>query len=384
MTEATGSPAVSIRRVATKRERDAFIKLPFRLYAEDPHWVPPLILAERDLLNTAKNPFFRHAEMELYLALRGGELVGRIAAIDDERHNEIHGDNLAFFGFLEAEDGDVAARLLEAAERWATGRGRDALRGPVNPSLNDPAGLLVETLDRDSYKSDPYIQTPYNPPTYPGWVESSGYSKVKDLWTWWFEIDKSVNRRSERILKRIEARLDPKPTIRQLSKKNFEQDALTVLRIFSEAWANNWGFVPPTEEEFLHTAKDMKMILNFDLALIMEIEGKPIAFCLTVPDVNQVFKRVGGRLLPFGFLHLLRRNSIIDRCRLMLLGVVAEHRQKGLELALIAHSIRVVERLGWRGGECGWTLEDNDGINKAIRLVGCERSKTYRIYQKSL
>ncbi len=379
MTEATGSPAVAIRRVATKRERDAFIKLPFRLYAGDPHWVPPLILAERDLLNTAKNPFFRHAEMELYLALRDGEAVGRIAAIDDERHNEIHGDNVAFFGFLEAEDGEVAAKLLEAAERWATGRGRDALRGPANPSLNHPAGLLVERFDRD-----PLIQTPYNPPTYPGWVESAGYSKAKDLWTWWFEIDTSVNRRSERILKRIEARLVPRPTIRQLSKKNFEQDALTILRIFSEAWANNWGFVPPTEEEFLHTAKDMKMILNFDLALIMEIEGKPIAFCLTVPDFNQVFKRMRGRLLPFGFLHLLRKKSIIDQCRLMLLGVVAEHRQKGLELLLIAHSIRVVEGLGWRGGECGWTLEDNDGINKAIQLVGCERSKTYRIYQKPL
>ena len=379
MAEAVRVPEVSVRRAATKREINAFIKLPFRLYAHDPNWVPPLILAERDLLDTAKNPFFRHAAMELYLAWRGGVPVGRIAAIDDDRHNETHGDNLGFFGFFEAEDAEVAGALLEAAEEWMRGRGRGALRGPANPSLNDIAGMLVGPFD-----IDPYIQTAYNPATYPAWVEAAGYEKAKDLWTWWFSMENSVNQRAQRILKRIESRLDPKPTIRQLSKKNFEQDALTVLRIFSEAWANNWGFVPPTEEEFLHTAKDMKMILNFELALIMELEGEPIAFCLTVPDMNQVFKRMRGRLLPFGFLHLLRKSSIIDQCRLMLLGVVAEHQQKGLELALIAHSIRIVERLGWTGGECGWTLEDNDGINKAIRLVGCQRSKTYRIYEKRL
>ncbi len=379
MTEAVCVPGVSIRRATSKRERDVFIKLPFRLYADDPNWVPPLILAERELLDTAKNPFFQHAEIELYLAWRGGKLVGRIAAIDDDRHNETHGDNLGFFGFFEAEDAEVAGVLLEAAEEWARKRGRDALRGPANPSLNDTAGMLVGPFDLD-----PLIQTTHNPATYPGWVEAAGYEKAKDLWTWWFDMDTSVNRRAQRILRRIETRLDPKPTIRQLSKRNFEKDALTILRIFSDAWVDNWGFVAPTEEEFLHTAKDMKMILNFELALIMELEGEPIAFCLTVPDINQVFKRMRGRLFPFGFLHLLRKSSIIDRCRLMLLGVVAEHRQKGLELALIAHSIRVVERLGWVGGECGWTLEDNDGINKAIRLVGGQHSKTYRLYQKRL
>ena len=379
MTEPVYPPGVSIRRVTTKSGIDAFIKLPFRLYADDPNWVPPLILAERELVDTSKNPFFSHAAMQLYLAWRDGVPVGRIAAIDDDRHNEMHGDNLGFFGFFEAEDAKVAGTLFEAAEEWIRGRGRDALRGPVNPSLNDTAGMLLEPFD-----IDPFIQTAHNPATYPGWVEASGYEKVKDLWTWSFSMEKSVNRRAERILERIESRLDPKPTIRQLSKRNFEQDVLTVLRIFSEAWANNWGFVPPTEEEFLHTAKGMKMILNFELALIMELEGEPIAFSLTVPDMNQVFKRMHGRLLPFGFLQVLRKSSIVNRCRMMLLGVVAEHRQKGLELALIAHSIRISQSLGWTSGECGWTLEDNDGINKAIRLIGCQRSKTYRIYEKRL
>lgn len=379
MTEDVAVSGVAIRPVTTKAERDAFIKLPFRLYADDPHWVAPLILAERELLDSDNNPFYRHAEIELYLAWRGGVVVGRVAAIDDDRHNEAHSDNLAFFGFFEAADAEVAAALLEAAEQWARQRGRATIRGPANPSLNHTAGMLIGPFD-----VDPFIQTTHNPPTYPEWVEAAGYGKAKDLWTWWFSMDISVNQRAERIVRRIESRLDPKPTIRQLSKRNFEQDALTVLRIFSEAWANNWGFVAPTEEEFLHTAKDMKMILNFELALIMELEGEPIAFCLTLPDMNQVFKRMGGRLFPFGFIHLLRRRSIVDQCRLLLLGVVAEHRQKGLELALIAHSIRIVERLGWRGGECGWTLEDNDGINKAIRLVGGKRSKTFRMYEKRL
>ena len=375
----TDGISIAVRPVDNRRERELFIKLPFALYEGDPNWVPPLILAERDRLNPRKNPFFEHADAELLLAWRGNRVVGRIAAIDDRLHNETWGDNLAFFGFLEAETSEVAAALLDAAEQWARDRGRDALRGPASPSLNDMAGLLV-----DGFDSPPLLMMPYNPPTYPEWVAAAGYAKIKDLWAWWWPIAASVNPRTVRILKRIERSLVPAPVIRHMGQSDFAADVETVRQIFSKAWRENWGFVAPTPEEFRHAAKDMKQIMDPKLATIMEIDGRPVAFSLTLPDLNQVFQNMNGRLLPFGIFKLLRKRRYVNQCRLLLLGVIPEYRQKGLELLLIAHSIRIVEGYGWTGGECSWTLEDNDGINKAIAAVGAERSKTYRMYEKPL
>lgn len=370
---------LAVRPVSGRRERNAFIKLPFRLYRDNPVWVPPLIISERALIDPAKNPFFEHAEMQLFIAWEGGTPVGRIAAIDDQRHNATWSDNLAFFGFFEAETEAIARALLHTAESWARARGREVLRGPVNPSLNDSAGLLIDAFDRR-----PLVMMPYNPPSYPEYLEAIGYAKAKDLYAWWFDIRNSVNERAQRIIERITRRLDPVPTIRAISKKHFERDIAIIHEIFTTVWKDNWGFVAPTEAEFRHAAKEMKPILEWGLIHIMESAGEPIAFSLTLPDMNRVLAQMNGRLLPFGILKLLRRRRTIDRNRLVLLGVLEEHRQKGLELMLIAAGIRETERLGWIGGECSWTLEDNHGINKGIQLVGGKRYKTYRIYDKRL
>lgn len=372
---------LEVRPVSTREDFATFVDLPYRLYAHDPHWVPPLRMSEKERLDAAKNPFFAHATMEMFLAHRGQRVMGRAAAIDDPLHNQVHRENVAFFGFFEAEDREVAHTLLARAEGWAQERGRTALRGPVSPSLNDTAGMLVDRFDHD-----PVVMMPYNPPTYPGWVEAAGYAKAKDLWAWWFDIDNSVNKRARRILSRVERTLDPKPTIRPMRRRGdgFREDVETIHRLFCNAWAGNWGFVPPTEEEFRHAAREMRAVLEWDLALIMEIRDEPVAFSLTLPDVHQLLKGTGGRLLRVLPKMLLRRR-FVNQGRLLLLGVVPEYRMKGLEIALIAHSIGVAEtELGWIGGECSWTLEDNTAINKAIAMVGARHYKTYRIYEKPL
>ncbi|NKB87311.1 MAG: N-acetyltransferase [Acidobacteria bacterium] len=370
--------SVTVRAVAPRDEK-TFMRLPERLYAGDPHWVPPLWMAEKERLSAKKNPFLARVAHQKMVAWRGNEPVGRIMAIDDPRHNEIHGDNLAFFGFFEALDSEVAAALLHAAEEWARERGRDVLRGPANPSLNDTCGLLVWGFD-----DDPMMMMPYNPATYPEWVEAAGYTKAKDLYAWTMDLTKGVNPRSQKILERMEKRLDPAPVVRDLRKETFKEDIFTVREIFIACWQDNWGFVPPTKEEFWHAAKDMKLILDWQLAKMMEIDGKPVAFSLSLSDLHQVYKLIGGRLLPFGFMKLLRRHRYMDRGRMLLLGVLPEHRNKGLELRLITESMAATQTVGWKTGESSWTLEDNAGVAKAIQIVGGWHYKTYRLYDKPL
>ncbi len=376
MTDANGITIVPAR---TRRQRDAFVKLPFRLYRDDPYWVPPLIIAEKERLDPRKNPFFEHGVIEPFLALRGGRPVGRIAAIINGQHDVVYRDGVAFFGFFEAADGEVARRLLERVEEWARARGRKAVRGPANPSLNDTACLQIDAFD-----TVPYIMMPYNPPSYPEWVEAAGYAKVKDFYAWFFDINNSVNERAQRILRRIERTVGGVMRLRPLSRERFDRDAAIVRDLYIAAWRTNWGFVPPTEREFEYAAREMKKILDWDLAKILELDGEPVAFSVTLPDLNQVFKRMNGRLLPFGIFKLLFRRRYIDRSRLLLLGVKPEHRRRGLEIPLIADAIRIAEQRGWIGGECSWTLEDNTGINKGIALVGGRHYKTYRMYEKSL
>lgn len=352
-----------------------------RLHGDDPYFVPPLLIAEKERLDAKKNPFFEHGRIEPFLAWRDGRPVGRIAAIENGRHNEVHGDNLAFFGFFEAADEATARALLEAAEQWAREQGFEAIRGPANPSMNDSCGLQISAFD-----TVPYLMMAQNPPSYQGWVEGAGYEKAKDLFAYLFIIANTggVNPRAEKIEQRVYRSLASKPRIRCMSKANFERDAATVRDLYIACWRDNWGFVPPTEREFQHAAKEMKQIIDWNLAKIMEIDGEPVAFCVTLPDIHQVLHKMNGRLFPFGIFKLLRSKRYIDRSRLLLLGVKPEYRQKGLEIPLIADAIRVADSYGWIGGECSWTLEDNDGINKGIRLVGGEHYKTYRMYEKAL
>jgi GNAT superfamily N-acetyltransferase len=368
---------VEVVKVASKREQARFIDYPYRRYNSDPHWVPPLRIAEKERFDPRKNPFFQHATVELFLAERAGRIVGRIAAIDDDNHNAAHNDNLAFFGFFEAEDEATAHALLQTVEDWARARGRSALRGPANPSMNDGSGFQLDAFD-----TDPYLMTPANPPEYSRYAEAAGYRKAKDLYAWFFNYQTADTARLSRLAERVKKRHHP--TVRRVDMGRFDAELAVVKRLYNEAWEENWGFVRYTEAEFDALAKELKFIVDPDIVLFIELAGEVVGLALALPDANQVFKKMKGRLLPFGFVHYLRRRQLITQARLPILGVVKEHRNKGLELVLIAEILERARVKGYTQGECSWILEDNDAMNKSIAASGARLYKTYRLYQKSL
>ena len=368
---------VSVRQVTGKRDLERFIRYPYELYKNDPHWVPPLRIAERERFDPEKNPFYQHAVIDLFLAERGGRVVGRVAGIDDDNHNAAHGDNLAFFGFFEAEDGGVAQELFRTVETWAKARGRSLLRGPANPSMNDGSGFQL-----NAYDTDPYLMMPANPPSYPRYAETAGFKKVKDLYAWFFDHRTANTERLARLAARVEKRYHP--TVRAADMKRFDSEFALLKRIHDDAWVDNWGSVKYTDAEFDALGRELRLIVDPDVALFIELDGQVVGVALSLPDANQVFKRMNGRLLPFGWIHLLRRKQIIDQARLPILGIVKEHRNKGLELVLMHETLKRSLAKGYLQGECSWILEDNDGINKSIAVIGATLYKKYRLYQKSL
>ncbi len=368
---------VEVVGVSTPRQRRQFADLPYELYAGDPHWVPPLRRDERRRLDPAHNPFLDHAEMQLWLAIAGPRVVGRVAAISDRLHDEVHGERVTWFGFFEATNRDVARQLLGAVEQWGRDRGSPVVRGPANPSLNESAGLLIDAFDLD-----PYVLMPYNPPTYPGFVEGAGYTRVKDLWAWDLDPLAIDLGRITRVADRVRRRHDI--SVRPVNLREFDRELSVLQSLYRDAWEGNWGFVPPTDAESRQLAVDLKPILDPELLLFAEMRGRPVGCSVTIPDVNQVLKRMNGRLLPFGFLHFLRRRQITTRARVLLVGVVPEARRIGLYPLLIHESHRRFVARGYTRAELSWTLEDNDAVNTGIEAAGGRRYKTYRLYEKSL
>lgn len=369
--------AVVVTRAASRADLRRFVDLPYRLHADDPSFVAPLRIGEFEKFNRKKYPFYQHARIELFLAVDGSEVVGRIAAIDDDLHNDIHGENLLFFGFFEARDEATALALYDAVDEHARSLGRALLRGPVNPSMNDGAGFQIDAFD-----TTPYVMMPQNPSSYPAYVEAAGYRKIKDLWAYHYDAVKGIGERLERLAARVRER--NQVTLRSANMRRLSDELAILKEIYSKAWEQNWGQVPYTDAEFDHLGSELKLIVDPELVLFLEVGGKAVGVALTLPDVNQVFKRFNGRLFPFGIFHLLNRKRIINRARLPILGVMPDYRNRGLELLLI-------DELGKRGrakgiveGELSWILEDNDGINKPIRASGAKVYKTYRLYQKSL
>ncbi len=360
-----------------KSDLRRFIKYPFQRYQQDPHWVPPLLISEWEKFNPKKNPFYQHARLELFLAERNGEIVGRIAAIDDDNHNQTHGDNLAFFGFFEANDQATAEALLTHVEDWAKQIGRDSIRGPTNPSMNDGAGFQIDAFD-----TDPFVMMPYNPPQYPRYVEAAGYRKIKDLYAWLAEASQGVGERIERLAERARGRYNP--VVRPANMRHYEEELAILKRVYNEAWERNWGFVRYTEAEFDHLASELKLIIDPEVALIIELDGEVAGVAIGLPDVHQLFKRMRGRLLPFGIFHFLNRKKIIDQGRVAILGLMPEYRNKGLEAVLIDEMYKRGVARGYKRGELSWVLEDNTTMNRAIEAAGAKLYKTYRIYQKEM
>jgi len=369
--------ATSARRVTSRADLKRFITYPFKKYRQDPHWVPPLLIDERQKFNPKKNPFYEHARVDLFFAERDGEVVGRIAAIDDDNHNQTHDDNLIFFGFFEAKDREAAEVLLARVEDWGQQLGRDSVRGPANPSMNDGAGFQIDAFD-----TDPYVMMPYNPPEYPRYVEAAGYHKVKDLYAWLFDATyQGMSDRIARIAQRVRKRYDP--VVRPGNMKRYKEELEILKRIYNEAWEKNWGFVRYTEAEFDRLASELKLIIDPDIALFLEVDGHMAGVAIGLPDANQVLKRMRGRLLPFGIFHFLTRKKIIDQGRLPILGLMPEYRNKGLDLVLIDEIYKRATAKGYKRGELSWVLEDNKAMNRSIEASGAKLYKTYRMYQKT-
>lgn len=368
---------VSIREVTNRALRKAFVDFPYHLYRNDSSWVPPLRMGQFEIIDPKKNAFWHNADGRFFLAVEGERIVGRIALIDDHLHNDIHKDNIAFFGFFEAETQEAAAELYKTVEQHAKELGRSAIRGPLNPSLNDGSGFQLT-----GFEHPPYVMMPQSPAHYLGWAEQAGYEKEKDLYAYHMDNRTGPSERISRIAERIRKRYNP--VIREANLKKLDEEIELLKVIHDAAWEQNWANRPFTDAEMKQLGDELKMIIRKEGALFLEDNGVPVAVAIAVPDINQVFAKFNGRLFPKGIFYLLNQRKYITRMRLVMLGVLPEYRNRGYDLLLINDLMHKVAKIGVVEGECGWTLEDNDPINKAIEATGGVRYKTYRIFQKPL
>ncbi len=376
---------MQVRRVENARDLKRFIDFPYSLHARDPLWVPPLKHDVRTLLSKEKNPFFDHAEADYFLAERDGRTVGRIGAISNRLHNEIHEDRVGFFGFFECEDDPaVAAALFDAAGAWLAERDHDVMRGPASPSVNDECGLLVEGFD-----TPPTLMSPHNPRYYQPLIEQSGFVKAMDLLMYHKGHPSGleptpVPERLERAIDMIRRR--QKITIRPLRMDDFDNEVETLKRLYNQAWERNWGFVPMTDREIDHMAAQFKPVVVPDLVPFIERDGEVIGFGMALPDLNVVFRNNrSGRLFPTALKLLwMLKTERVHRLRILLLGLLPEFRNKGID-AILYHWIWVKgheHKIRW--GEAGWILEDNPAMRQAADKVGFTQYKTYRMYDRPL
>jgi GNAT superfamily N-acetyltransferase len=370
---------VSLSRTAAEIRR--FLKVPYAIYAGDPYWVAPLIMDLKQVFED-RNPFFQHAEMQLWVARRGGRDVGRIAGIVDRTHNELHGERTAFFGFFESvNDSGVSAALFQAVFDWARGRGMQRLLGPVNPSLNEECGLLV-----DGFDSSPVIMMPYNPRYYIDLIVGAGFVKTKDLLAFYRDIAGSSIERLDRIVE-VFRRRQKDITIRPLRKATLQQDLQEIKNVYNAAWERNWAFVPMTDAEIDFMAARLKPLLMEGIVWIAEVEDEPVGFLLALPDFNEPLKPLRGRLLTprlLGFLPYALGWKRPRIARVLVLGVKAQYRNRGIESVMLAEALRAGQAAGFQASEASWTLEDNVAVNRLIETLGARVYKTYRIYERAL
>lgn len=369
---------LTIRPITSAADELRFIKAQWFPYEGNPYWVPPLIMDRKKLINRKKNPFYKHARMELFLAERDGKVVGRIGAIVNDNHNQEHNENIGFFGFFECvNEQAVADGLFDAAAAWLKTQGVTAMRGPANPSVNDEYGLLVDGFDRS-----PMVMMPYNPPYYADLIEKHGFQKAKDLYAYWLDARTVFTDKLKRVARIVREREDL--MIRTLDMKNFANEVKAIRELYSRGWARNWGEVPMTDEEFNYAAGDLKAVVDPDIVIIAEVKGKPVGFGMTLPDINQILiKNRKGRLIP-GVLRLLFQKKLMNQVRIVILGVLPEYLNSGIGgLLFYETGVRCVAK-GYPIGEASWVLEDNMMMNRGAQLMNGVIDKRYRIYQLPL
>ncbi|MHC4179648.1 MAG: GNAT family N-acetyltransferase, partial [Planctomycetota bacterium] len=378
---AEGPP--QIREVRDRRDLDQFCKLPWRIYAEDPQWVPPLVAEVKEFLNPRKHPFYLHGEATQFLATRGGVPLGRILVSDDPGYNEQHGSNMGCFGMFESiDDREIAQGLLDAAADWLRCRGRSVIRGPIDYSISYPCGLLIE-----GFETPPRVMMNHHRPYYAGLLESWGLAKAKDLYSWWFvdphDMVATWRGRAEKLTRRSGV------IIRPFRKDDFEAEARRCQVVYNEAWGESWGFTDFTDAEFRYMAKRLARLATAELVLLAEVDGQTVGFSITLPDINEAIRPLNGRLtnfgLPINLVRLAFRTRRIKTARMAILGLLPEYRRRGIAELLILRTLDYGKNaMGYTGAELGWTLEDNYLINRTLETVGARRYKTYRVYERPL
>jgi hypothetical protein len=387
MTEApaaASSPALTVRPVASKADKKAFVELAYRLNLRDPNWVPPLKDEIRGLITPGKNPWFEHAEAQFFLAERAGKVVGRISAQIDQLVLEHMGAGLGQWGMFDAEDEEVAAALLTAAEAWLRSRNMTRSMGPFSLGIWDEPGLLVEGFDHP-----PMVMMGHNSASYRAWIEGAGYEGVKDLLTYNLPVDTPFPPLIRRIVESGEK--NARIRIRRVDKKRFDEEATLILSILNEAWSDNWGFIPLTDAEIAYAGRKLKPIVLEDLILIAEYDGEPVAFMMGLPDINEFIADLKGELFPFGVVKLLWRLKKMrpKGGRVPLMGVVSKLHASRLASQLAFMMIEYIRRAGNQHygitrAEVGWILDDNAPMISIADAINSRNNRRYRIYEKPI
>ncbi len=387
---------LQVRQALTGKDRMTFIKFPWQLYKNDPHWVPPLIGDRKALLDPARNPSFAHMDVAYFLATGTPDestaaapaVVGTVAAIINHRHNEFHAEKAGFFGFFECvDDPAVAQALLDTAAAWIRRRGMTVIRGPANFSSNDEWGMLIKGFD-----AAPMVMMTYNPAYYIDLVESAGFQKAMDLNAYLFDFgeNRDLNLLPPKLMRVADkVRQRGEVTVRKARMDNFEAEVAHVKTIYLSAWEKNWGFVPMTDPEMEHLAKQLKQVIDPDLVWMAEVangpdQGKVVGMGLSLPDLNQVLKHMNGRIDPITLIKALWYRRKVDAARTLLLGVIPEYRGRGVDALLMAETARAATQKGIRYGEMSWILENNEAMNRIALMLGADLYKCYRIYEKAI
>jgi GNAT superfamily N-acetyltransferase len=372
--------SIEVRPVRGRRDLREFIDLPYRLHSTSPVWVPPLRIERRLFLSRRFNAFFRHGDAQLFLARRDGRVVGRISAHYDDAFNAYHDNRWGMFGFLElADDADVLPALLDAAERWLKERGRDRMVGPMDFTMNDESGVMVEGFERE-----PMVRQPWHPPYYAARCDAAGLAKAVDLLMW--ELHISDRSKILPVIFKLAGEVEPRHgiRIRKMSRRSVRRDMDRFAEVYNQAWSENWGFAPLGKADLDQYAIDLQLVFDPHWFMVAETaDGETVAVAITVPDINQVLRRMNGRLLPLGWWHFLRRRRIMDRVRVGFLGVKPEYQHTGVAAALYVEHFDMATVTPQKWGEMGWILETNRNMNRAMEAMGGRVVRRFRVYERT-
>lgn len=372
---------VVITPVESAQDRQAFLRFPETLYANDPNFVCPLRIERRDFFDPKKNPFFSNADAQLFLARKAGHVVGRVTAHVYHPHNRTHNEKTGFFGFFECEDDYATAKALwDTAASWLKERGMERMRGPANFTTNHEIAWVV-----DEFKAPPVFMMTYNPPCYLAFAEKYGMAKAMDFFAYLITDETPFDPRSTRLIERIRRRSGA--TIRSLDMSQFDAEVERVKSVYNSAWLPNWGFVPMDDAEFRHMAKELKQIVDPRIVLFAEVDGKPVGFSLSLPDINQALIKLDGRLFPTGLVKLLwltKVQKVCTRIRAMVMGILPEYQKRGIDTLLHHETYVRGTAAGYNQGEMSWILESNTQMNAVANNLGARLYRTYRMYEISV